>query len=202
MGEVALLIDGPCGPLEARYQGLPEARGLALLCHPHPLFAGTMQNKVVTTLARTFDQLGLSTVRFNYRGVGKSEGTYGHISGEIQDLLAVLHWTSEQLPGADYWLAGFSFGTYISASGAIHWPTQQLVSIAPTIDRHDFGVLAPHIHCPWLVVQGDQDEIISAPLVFEWARHAPVEIITLAGAGHFFHGRLVELREKLLEKLR
>ncbi|HLD16249.1 MAG TPA: alpha/beta fold hydrolase [Coxiellaceae bacterium] len=202
VAEKIFLIQGAVGQLEVMTQRPATAMRplVAVICHPNPLQEGTMYNKVVTTIARAFNALGVATVRFNYRGVGKSEGQYGDTVGEIADTLAVLRWAKHELPDCDVWLAGFSFGTFIAARAATQWPTKQLVSIAPTVDRHDFASLPP-VHCPWLVVQGEIDEVIDPQAVFEWAKQAPVKLITMPQTGHFFHGKLMELKEILVAEL-
>lgn len=177
---------------------------VAIICHPHPLYEGSMRNKVVTTLARAFEQLGLATVRFNFRGVGKSSGSYGETIGESDDLRAVIAWVQQVLPKHDIWLAGFSFGAYISANLASQLPKviKQLVSIAPPVNHYDF-VHFKQVQCPWLVVQGDQDEVVPFAQVAEWAQKPPVPVkfIVMPGVTHFFHGHLIALREILIDNL-
>lgn len=215
--ESTFLIPGPAGDLELITSPIDEAKhksAVAVICHPHPLHGGTMNNKVVTTLARAFKDLGLRTVRFNFRGVGKSEGSFAAGIGETDDLLAVINWVKKTCPGDALWLAGFSFGGYVSArvaalyapsnkGDALHEPISvaQLVTIAPQVSR--FKSTYPMITCPWLLVQGEQDEIVSPEEVFEWVETLnpkPI-VIRMSGAGHFFHGQLLELRRKLVEVL-
>ncbi len=203
----ALQIPGPAGRLEARLDCPPEARllrAVAVVCHPHPLHGGTLSNKVVHTLARGFNELGAASVRFNFRGVGDSEGVYADTVGETADLLAVLAWVQARYPGLPVWLAGFSFGAYV-ALRAVSGPERGsqpdcLVTVAPPVNFFDFSILqAPQL--PWLLVQGDADEIVPAQQVLDWAaasRPSPA-LHTLEGAGHFFHGRLNELRDGLRE---
>lgn len=201
-GKAEMTLTGPVGGLEAVTTKLAEADQpiVGIVCHPNPLFGGTMNNKVVTTVARTFERLGLATVRFNYRGVGHSEGEYGEVVGECEDLRAVISWVKRVLPDYQLWLAGFSFGSYIAASLANQIEVDQLVSIAPPVHLHDFTQLT-QIRCPWLVVQGDLDEVVPFEQVSEWANHSvvPFKFDVMEGARHFFHGRLIELK-KLLEK--
>lgn len=198
-------IDGPAGCLEVMTTSpeSPTSDIVMIICHPHPLHEGTMHNKVVTTIARAGEQSQLPTVRFNFRGVGKSEGEYGEMVGETEDLLAIVAWTQQTLPNYEIILAGFSFGSFIAASVANKMKTRQLINIAPAVNHADFNSLS-NIQCPWLVIQGDHDEIIPPERVFEFTKNppAPLELIVLPDAGHFFHGRLVELREILIEKLR
>ena len=201
-----LAIAGPAGRLEA-ITSCPEteftSRAVAVVCHPHPLYGGTMQNKVVHYLAKSFNDLGLRALRFNFRGVGASEGRYGEGVGEAADLRAVLAWLGERLPGAEIWLAGFSFGAYVALREASHGGVAQLVTVAPPVNFFDFAPL-PVPSCPWLLIQGDQDEVVPADDVLSWAgglSPAP-EIISMAGVDHFFHGRLNALRDVLVERLR
>ncbi|WP_235776206.1 alpha/beta hydrolase [Rickettsiella massiliensis] len=185
----------------------PESANLttaiAVVCHPHPLYGGTMKNKVVYTLVKSFEQLGLDTVCFNFRGVGQSAGYYDEGRGEVADLLAVLEWIKQVAPQKSIWLAGFSFGSYIAACGALAWPTiEKLICVAPPIENFPFKALAS-FPCPWWLIQGDKDEVVSAEAVFDWEKtlmNRP-HLLCLAGASHFFHGRLVELRERLVESL-
>ncbi len=203
----AFFIEGPVGRLEA-IMSFSEASApnefhcIAIICHPHPLYEGSMHNKVVTTLSKTFNRLGLATLRFNFRGVGKSEGSYGDVEGEVEDLRAALGWLRQQAPQAKYWLAGFSFGAYIAAKMAQEWPTEHLISIAPSVEKMDFAALT-HISCPWLVVQGDEDEVVSAQAVWELAARppSPLTLIRMPGVGHYFHGHLLDLQEALLKAL-
>lgn len=196
----SLIIAGPAGQLEAIIStpARDQHQAIAIICHPHSLHGGTMQNKVVTTLAKTFDHLGLPTVRFNFRGVGKSEGHYAAGIGETDDLLAVAKWVAEHYPDYALWLAGFSFGSYVSARATPYLPVKQLVSIAPPIRGFEFEPW-PQITCPWIVVQGDQDEVICAAEVYAWIETLDPKptLIRMAGASHFFHGQLGELQNLL-----
>lgn len=204
-----LFIPGPVGRLEAQTtwpkDNSPHAVGI--LCHPHPLFQGTMNNKVVTTMVKTFEELGLATVRFNFRGVGQSDGIYGEAEGEIEDLRSVIAWVKNNLPQLPIWLAGFSFGSFIAAAVAnnVSDETQitQLVSIAPPVNHFPFQTLT-QIHCPWLVLQGTEDEVVPFDLVKQWAEHppSPLKFIELPGVSHFFHGKLSALKEILINELK
>ena len=173
---------------------------VAVICHPHPLFGGTMKNKVVTTIARAYEQLGIPTVRFNFRGVGKSDGQYGEGKAEQADLLSILDWLKEVLPQHQVCLAGFSFGSFVSAAVASSLPVQHLLSVAPPIHLYDYAHL-DETTCPWLVVQGDQDEIVPFKQVQQWVKHKAIDFVVVSRAGHFFHGQLIELRELLVAKL-
>lgn len=183
----------------------PAPAAFAVICHPHPLHGGTMENKVVTTLARTFQELGLPTIRFNFRGVGASAGGYDDGRGETDDALAVVGWGRQRWPGAAVWLAGFSFGGRVALRAAGRpeaFGLERLVTIAPAITR-DYAapaeVVAPA--CPWLIVQGEADEVIAAPEVIAWARQiAPTpDLAVLPDVGHFFHGNLNRLRDSILD---
>lgn len=177
-------------------------KSIGIVCHPHPLHGGTMNNKVVMTLVRTFRDLGLATIRFNFRGVGKSEGSFAEGLGEIQDLLAIVEWTKKVCPEHDLWLGGFSFGAFIAASVATQISVKQLVTIAPQVSRFIETQLSP-ITCPWILVQGDKDEIVNPLEVYAWIDTLEIKptLIKMPEAGHFFHGKLLELREKLVAEL-
>lgn len=196
-----LVLAGPAGRIEATVD-LPEAElaraGVAILCHPHPLHGGTLRNKVVTMLDRSLRELGLSTVRFNFRGVGASEGTFDEGDGEMQDLLAVAQWVQRVRPGDALWLAGFSFGSYVVAKAARHLPVKQLILIAPPVQKYPIAAL-PHPPCPWLVVQGEDDDVVDPQAVFDWVANtldAPV-LVRMPQTGHFFHRKLMDLRGAL-----
>ncbi len=203
------LLSGPAGAIEALIEtpaasaagSLPARFGV--VCHPHPLYGGTLDNKVVYTLARAFEELGAPVIRFNFRGVGQSEGRYDSGVGESQDTLAVIAHGRRRWPGAALWLAGFSFGGAIAVRVAARARPERLVTVAPGVTRVDMeGVPSPG--CPWLIVQGDADDVIEPGEVLAWAggQSPPPSIRMLPGAGHFFHGRLNELRATVLEFLR
>jgi hypothetical protein len=194
-----LEIPGPVGLLEALRE-VPAAaqapRAFGVICHPHPLFGGTMTNKVVHMLARSCHELGMPTLRFNFRGVGASAGQYDDGRGETEDALAVIEQGRALWPGAALWLAGFSFGAWVALRAAPRAAAARLVTVAPPVGRWDFAGLGTP-GCPWLIVQGDQDELVDAAAVQQWAalqQPAP-QLALLAGAEHFFHGRLNELRD-------
>ena len=203
--ETRHLIDGPCGPLELKHLAAEGgARFLAVVCHPHPLHGGTMENKVVYTLTRLLSSLGGEVVRFNFRGVGKSAGTFAHGVGEKEDLAAAVSWLQTKHPALDsLWLAGFSFGSFVSAISAQELKAAQLISIAPAVTRFDFNQHAKPT-CPWTIVMGDADEVVEPQAVFDWAKTLPsnAQLLKMAGAGHFFHGRLIELRDVLEKALK
>jgi uncharacterized protein len=203
-----LRLNGPAGALEALIE-TPPAEAAAppaafgIICHPHPLYGGTMGNKVVWTLARAFQQLGAPTIRFNFRGVGASEGSHDGGRGEIADTLAMVAYGRDRWPHAALWLAGFSFGGVIALHAAQTAHPGRAVLVAPGITRVELGD-APSPGCPWLIVQGEADDVVPAALVTAWARTlspAP-ELVLLPGAGHYFHGRINELRDSVLDFMR
>lgn len=200
--ETTEVINGPAGKLELIVAKATEAPRSAwgIVCHPHPLYGGTMHNKVVTTLVKTFQGLGVTTVRFNFRGVGLSEGRFDQGEGELDDLLAVMDWVQQQGVKNEIWLAGFSFGAYIAAKAATRIPVNRLVTVAPPVQHFPMQALPP-ITCPWVVVQGELDEVVPPKDVFEWAesREPKPIILRFPKAGHFFHGELQELRTQIAE---
>ncbi|WP_415926623.1 alpha/beta hydrolase [Denitratimonas tolerans] len=196
--DASLHLPGPAGVLEVIVEHPePECarRGVAVVCHPHPLHGGTMHNKVVTMVARSLRELGLTTVRFNFRGVGESAGEYDEGRGETLDLLAVAEWVGRTRPGDALWLAGFSFGSYVALLGARHLPVKQMISVAPPVGRWDFSAaIAPP--CPWLVIQGEDDEVVEPKAVYDWieAMEDPPALVRMPEASHFFHRRMMDLR--------
>lgn len=206
IAEQPLLLPAPCGVLEVRYAAPTAGRPVAVICHPHPLFGGSLDNKVVFTLLRSFQQLGLGTLRFNFRGVGASSGQYDEGHGELDDLASLCRWLVQQ--GIDrLWLAGFSFGAYIAARGcqaAAGWSVtvEQLILVAPPVGRFDFSPLQ-RFDCPVTLLQGEADELVAADSVTAWAAQlqSPHRLLRFAGCSHFFHGQLVELRNRLVAAL-
>lgn len=203
----ALSIPGPAGRLQAilaEPDGAPESVQYAVaVCHPHPLHSGTMHNKVVHYLSKTFADHGAAALRFNYRGVGESEGGYDEGQGETDDVLAALDWLQTRYPQARLWLAGFSFGAYTSLKAASLRDIAGLVSVAPPVHLFDMTQL-PLPNCPWLVVQGDQDMVVSFAAVQQWVTQlsgAP-HFVPMAGIGHFFHGKLNLLQGVVSDFLR
>lgn len=195
-------LAGPAGRLEAVIeQGSDAPDFIAIVCHPHPLFGGTMDNKVVTTLTRLVRDKGGVVVRFNFRGVGESQGAYSDGIGETEDLLAVHSWLRQQWPSLPLWLAGFSFGSFVAARGAEILnangdPVNHLLLVAPPVHHYAFAEIEK-TGCPVTVVQGEDDEVVPAEQVFQWAAATPLEpdLIRFPDCGHFFHGRLVDLKE-------
>jgi uncharacterized protein len=198
-------ISGPAGVLEARVEdagsGAPP-RTVGVVCHPHPLHGGTMQNKVVHTLSRAMQQLGVPTVRFNFRGVGASDGEYGGGSGEVGDALAVIAWARARWKCQALWLAGFSFGSAVALQASRTAAPSALVTVAPPVGRLLLDPVS-RPGCPWLVVQGDRDTLVDFETVRAWveAFDPPPEFAAMHGAEHFFHGRLGELRSLVVEFL-
>ena len=199
------MIAGPAGRLEALVEEpTPDAappRLAAVVCHPHPLFGGTLQNKVVHTVARSLRAGGAATLRFNFRGVGASEGVHDGGVGETGDALAAVAAARARWPGLPLVLAGFSFGAVVAIRAAIAADPAWLITVAPAVDRVDPGVAALP-DCDWLIVQGDADEVVAPGAVLDWrlrwAPHARLRV--LVGVGHFFHGRLHELQDCIREE--
>lgn len=203
--EIIQYIPGPVGKLQMAVAEIePKAhKPWGIVCHPHPLFGGTMHNKVVTTLVKAFQAVGLNTVRFNFRGVEGSAGLYDHANGELQDLLTVIDWVKEEKLNQEIWLAGFSFGAFIAAKAATLIDLKTLVTVAPPVTNFPMQEL-PAITCPWILAQGENDEVVDAKLVFAWAkdRQPKPVILRFPEASHFFHGQLGELRVRLEGVLR
>lgn len=204
MADEQVMLAGPAGRIEAIIESpaSPPA-AFMVVCHPHPQHGGTMNNKVVTTLARSAQALGAATIRFNYRGVGASSGSYDEGRGEIDDALAAVAEGRQRWPDAALWLAGFSFGGIVALRASLRaeaGAVARLVTVAPALGRaftDPADITLPS--CPWLVVQGDADDVIDGALVIDWARRiAPAARLALMpGAGHFFHGRLTELQQQV-----
>lgn len=201
-----ITISGPVGLLQGIISPpsmTTSSTRVAIICHPHPLYGGTMTNKVVTTTARAFNELGFWSVCFNYRGVGESEGSYGAGIGEAEDLQAVLTWVKQKFSTDVIWLAGFSFGAYVATQVAAKDKSiGQLVTIAPAVTNFDFEE-SRSITCPWLLIMGEADEVVPVSEVRAWMKQLPVTIhaIFLPNVSHFFHGHLVELRQQLIAAL-
>ncbi len=195
----ALFIDGPVGQLEATldYQVEEIPIGSAIICHPHPLHGGTMDNKVAHTLSRAFLKSGYNSLRFNFRGTKNSEGKFGSGIGELDDLLAVIKWVKTRKHSEILWLAGFSFGAAIAINASSIIEVNGLVSVAPAIEK--FTNFTSQPQCPWLILQGDEDELVDIKTTINWLNtlNPGPELLILPQAEHFFHGRLVELREEI-----
>lgn len=193
-----LTLRGAAGAIEA-VADLPEpgeARaGTAIVCHPHPLHGGTLHNKVVTIMERSLRELGLRTLRFNFRGVGASEGTHDDGNGETEDLVAIARWVQAARPRDALWLAGFSFGAAVVARASLSLPCAQLVTVAPPVDKYGFERCPPPA-CPWLLIQGEDDDIVVPAQVYAYVEKLehPPALVKMPGAGHFFHRKLMDLR--------
>lgn len=195
------VIAGPTGPLQALLDRPTDDAGrhVGVVCHPHPLHGGAMTNKVAHILARTFNDLGMPVIRFNFRGVGASEGTFDHGRGETEDALAAVAAAHAQFGNRSLWLGGFSFGAAVAIQAATRTATTALVSVAPAVSRvSGSDTVLPS--CPWLVVQGDQDELVASDATRKWIASLahPPELLVLEGADHFFHGRLNDVRDGIL----
>jgi uncharacterized protein len=197
-----LTLAGAAGPIEALLETPTVAalRAIAVVCHPHPLYGGTLQNKVVHTVARSFQELGAATLRFNFRGVGASAGQFAEGLGETEDALAVIEAGRERFAGLPLWLGGFSFGGAVAVRAAGRAEPKLLVTVAPAVMLMNLNdIKVPD--CPWLIVQGGADELVDADSVIDWAaRLTPAPMVKLLpGVGHFFHGQLRELTATVLD---
>lgn len=197
------LIPGPAGNLEILMSCPKQVHTVpmpyAVICHPHPLHGGTMTNKVVYMIASTFNVLGVGTVRFNFRGVGKSTGVFDNGLGETEDLRAVVDWLTINYAPSELWLAGFSFGSYVALRGLRDLGASRLLLVAPAVDRFDCANLQL-TNIPTLIIQGAKDEVVSPQAVSEWvaSQQYQPQFRWLPDADHFFHGQLNELREMIL----
>ena len=205
--ETPVLIPGPCGQLEALSLEVPDARGVALICHPNPVQGGTMLNKVVSTVQRTARDAGYHTLRFNYRGVGASAGSHDMASGEVDDAEAVAVWLRAQYPGLPLTLLGFSFGGFVAAALAGRLENQgqavaQLFMLAPAVQRLTADNPPPQ-GVPLTLIQPEVDEVIDPQAVYAWSAGLgrAHELLKVAECGHFFHGKLTELKDLLLPRL-
>lgn len=192
-------IAGPVGALECAIDAPAGApRGLAVICHPHPQHGGTLDNKVVQTLARAFTQLGYTALRFNFRGVGASAGGWSQGPGEVDDALAVVG--AFRAPGQALVLAGFSFGAYVASQAAARLaadgaPAERLVLVAPAASRFDMAAVPPGTR----VIHGESDDVVPLAAVFDWARPQALPVTVIPGAGHFFHGQLPLLKSLVVD---
>ena len=198
-----VMINGPEGRLQARYQQAEDPRApIALMLHPHPQHGGTMNNKIVHALYHAFHRQSFSVIRFNFRGVGRSQGHYDHGQGELSDAASVLDWLQIQNPGADRcWIAGFSFGAWIAMQLLMRRPEiEGFVAVSPPANKFDFTFLAP---CPssGLIVHGGADDLVPEPEVAELAgklqsqRQIEIDYEIIESAGHFYERELDTLSE-------
>jgi alpha/beta superfamily hydrolase len=202
-GEHRINIEGLVGNIDAIVH-VPESyqesgvKAVAVCCHPHPLYEGSMTNKVVHTLAKSFAKMGLVAIRFNFRGVGKTEGEHDNTIGETEDLVHICKLIRERFPDVEIWLSGFSFGSYVAAKAAGRVSASQLLTVAPPVERFDFTDINP-VNCPWFVVMGEEDEIVSPEAVFDWVNANPARyhLLKFPETGHFYHGKLVKLSQEI-----
>ncbi|QWU99578.1 MULTISPECIES: alpha/beta hydrolase [Francisella] len=196
-------IQGRAGRVEAVYDKVKGANQeiVAVICHPHPLYQGSMHNKVVTTLSRAMKTLNIESYRFNYRGVGDSQGEYGEGVGELEDLLSVCKWIKENTSFKKIILCGFSFGGAIAYMGLNKLDNVVgLVTIAPAVDRFDLTKFGEPNNIPWLVVQGIDDDTVNPNSVFDFTLKTVKSDLTLVKmneVGHFFHGKLIQLKDEV-----
>ena len=200
----SLILQGGVGAIEV-LRDLPAdgvVRGTAVIAHPHPLFGGTMQNKVVQTLARAFVQCGWQAVRFNFRGVGASAGTYDEGRGEATDMLALIEQVAPEGPLA---LAGFSFGAFVTSHVAQAVSAQRsldkLVLVGTAASRFTVAPVAPELHERTLVIHGEQDDTVALSSVMDWARPQTLPVTVIPGVEHFFHGQLPLLKSLVVRHL-
>jgi len=201
-----MLVPGAAGQVEVLVETPAEVRGVALVCHPHPLFGGANGNKVVYTLARAFRNLGYVSLRPNFRGVGRSEGAHDDGDGEMLDMQAVLAWARMRWGDLPVTLAGFSFGAYVQARlanrlAAAATPPRHLVLVGTAVGVAGGGSTreyeTPTIPkgVPALLIHGEIDDVVPLANVLDWARPQGLPVVVLPGADHFFHGRLGPIRE-------
>ena len=197
-------IPGPAGAIEVAVdRPAGTSRGVAVIAHPHPLFGGTLDNKVVQTLARAFTQSGWTAVRFNFRGVGASAGGYDEGRGEIEDMLALVQ---QYAPAGELALAGFSFGAFVTsqvfARLAAERPIARLVLVSTAASRFAVAEIAAAAHEQTLVIHGEQDDTVPLQAVLDWARPSALPVTVIPGGGHFFHGQLPLLKNLVVRHLR
>lgn len=187
-----ILFSGTAGQLEGVLH-LPDAppRAIAVVAHPLPTMGGTMDNKVVTTLARAFTELGFAALRFNFRGVGESAGSYDEGRGETLDAVAAANFMLGEFGGLPLVMSGFSFGGYVQARAALDMQPRKLVLVAPAVNRFEMS----KVPADTLLIHGDQDDVVELDALLQWAHPQHLPIVAMAGAGHFFHGRLTQLRD-------
>ena len=198
-------IAGPAGRIECAIdRPATPARGLAIACHPHPQFGGTLDNKVVQTIARACLDIGWACVRFNFRGVAGSEGVWDEGRGEVDDALAVVaHWRSrEEFAGLPYLLGGFSFGGYVAVETAHRLgagnPPRRLVLVGPSTEKQ----AVPAVPADTLVIHGENDDVVPLAATLAWARPQNLPVIVFPGVGHFFHGQIALLKKVIVRELR
>jgi len=199
----SLLQAGPAGALEVAIDRPADApRGTAVIAHPHPLFGGTLSNKVVQTLARACVATGWTAVRFNFRGVGQSAGVYDDGRGELDDLLSVVQAQAGQGPLV---LAGFSFGAFVTSHAVARLAAErelaQVVLVGTAASRFEVAPVAPELHARTLVIHGEADDTVPLASVMDWARPQSLPVTVVPGGGHFFHGQLPLMRDLVARHL-
>lgn len=196
-GAIELQIDAP-----SPEQWTGAVRGTAVICHPHPLFGGTMDNKVVQTLARAFVLCGWRAVRFNFRGVGRTQGTYDEGRGELRDLLTVI---AQQCPQGPLALAGFSFGAFVTSHALVELAPQRalerVVLVGTAASRFDVARVPQELHERTLVLHGEVDDTVPLADVMQWARPQHLPVTVIPGVEHFFHGQLPLLRSLVVRHI-
>lgn len=201
-----IFVAGKAGDIETlitRPKEISESTPVVVISHPHPLYGGAMTNKVVYILAKSFAELDAITVRFNFRGVGKSAGQHDHGIGETEDLQVLVEELKQWRPHAPVWLAGFSFGAYVTMRAQAVIKPEKLLLVAPPVSMYSFNELA-EVTSPWFVIQGGQDEVIDASAVKSWVSQLPKppQLIWMEDASHFFHGKLNEVKDAILQAWR
>ena len=199
-GTVRETIAGPAGAIECAVDApAGVVRGVAVICHPHPQHGGTLDNKVVQTLARAFVQMGWRSVRFNFRGVGASGGDWDEGRGEVDDALAVI--AHFRRPAQPWLLAGFSFGAYVASQAAAQLPDDarpaRMVLVGPSTQKQ---VMAP-VPADTVVIHGETDDVVPLSATLDWARPQSLPVIVFPGVGHFFHGQLARLKSVVVQQL-
>jgi len=201
-GEHPFELQGVMGNIEAVLTTPTEfnERYLVLVGHPHSLHGGTMNNKVVTTLTRAFTALNIASIRYNFRGVGRSEGAYDAGIGESEDMLYMVEQWRALAPQVKIIFAGFSFGSYVAYRAALQSEPQLLISVAPPVGRFDFKENSL-VNAPWIMLQGEEDDVVPYPLVEDFVKKAisPIDFLSFSGTGHFFHGQLLQLKTRLMD---
>lgn len=198
-------IDGVVGPIEVALDAPPDGvtqRGLAVVCHPHPLFGGSLNNKVTQTLARALVSLGFYTVRPNFRGVGQTAGEHDEGRGEVEDILQVVQTFKQRTAAQEVVLAGFSFGSFVQTHVAQRLaesgqPAQRLILVGTAVSRWEVLPVPDDT----LVIHGELDDTVTLASVFDWARPQQLPVIVIPGADHFFHGRLPIIKRLVTEAL-
>ncbi|GGI89006.1 alpha/beta hydrolase [Legionella impletisoli] len=202
-GEHSFLRAGTAGEIEGILSVPNDVRFdfVAILGHPHSLQGGSMNNKVVTTMSRAFKELCIPSIRFNFRGVGQTDGEYDAGIGESEDMLAITDYWQKAMPEAKFIFAGFSFGSYVVYRVAAQHEHELLITVAPPVHHYDYEAFQ-HSPSPWIILQGDEDEVVPKDFVLKFAEELSLPVLEFPKTGHFFHGRLVELKARLIDEIR